>query len=149
MTESKAIITLIANRSNADDFKPFETRVLHAGQYEVKAIRPKGAPENRLAWRSWADPFPEDWQGKDCDQQKKGWTTDFYISVLDLHTNEIKPVQQFTSARCRTKEIAVQNAEAEKFTLENLSIVTFFLSAKFDDNRYHNYGGLYLSLRKI
>lgn len=139
---------VLAATVGESDFKPYETRMLAKGKWRIKAIMPVGTPINRLAWASWNSISNEtDWNGKDCDQSKRGYNTDFYVSIVGIdptyHWSEL-----FTSARCRTQPIAVKNAMEREIDVKANSLVTFFLPAFYEAANRPLGGGLVLSLVK-
>lgn len=141
---------VLAATVGASDFKPFETRMLSKGTWIVKAIKPEGIPENRLAWSSW-DVIDSNWTGADCNGKNRGWTTVFYISSVEVETNRNKTFPQFTSRRCRTQALAIEDAanKSHTFKLDGNSAVTFFLGAFYDVPKRPLGGGLVLSLTKL
>lgn len=130
-----------------DDFKPFETRMLSKGTWEVKAIKVDKVEDKRLAWTSWVT-ISDNWAGTECNGFSRGWTTTFYISAVGMENINYKWSKQFPSAICRTQAIAIEKAKLWTFKLEGNSAVTFFLSAFYDVPKRPLGGGLILSLRK-
>jgi hypothetical protein len=141
---------IVLNATVGDGFKPFETRMLSKGTWEVRAIKGEGTEEKDWAWTSWQT-LSNPWTGADCNNGKsRGWTTTFYVSVVGVDIITNRWAIQYPSAKCRTKALAIENAKdtVSVIKLASNSAVTFFLGAAYDTPRPPLGGGLTLTLRK-